>query len=58
MFRNVAGSIEISQATASIVGRTQANMAHKSEHMMPSNPNYYDSIQRLTHTLMDMGQTT
>ena len=57
MFRNVAGSIGISLATASIVERTQANMAHMAEHMTPLNPNYNDSIQRLTHTLMDMGQT-
>ena len=57
MFRNVAGSIGISLATASIVERTQANMAHMAVHMTPLNPNYNDSIQRLTHTLMDMGQT-
>jgi len=57
MFRNVAGSIGISLATASIVERTQANLAHMAVHMTPLNPNYNDSIQRLTHTLMDMGQT-
>jgi len=57
MFRNVAGSIGISLATAAIVERTQANMAHMVVHMTPLNPNYNDSIQRLTHTLMDMGQT-
>jgi DHA2 family multidrug resistance protein len=57
MFSNVAGSIGISLATVSIVERTQANMAHMSEHTTPLNPNYNDSIQRLTHTLMDMGQT-
>jgi hypothetical protein len=56
-FRNVAGAIGISLATASIVERTQANMAHMFEHMTPLNPNYNDSIQRLTHTLMEMGQT-
>ncbi len=32
-------------------------MAHMSVHMTPFNPNYNDSMQRLTHTLMDMGQT-
>jgi len=57
MFRNVAGSIGISLATAAIVERTQANMAHMAVHMTPLNQNYNDSIQRLTHTLMDMGQT-
>src|ERR1700674_4179446 len=57
MFRHVAGSIGIAPATVSIVERTQANIAHMSEHMTPLNANYNDSIQRLTHTLMDMGQT-
>lgn len=57
MFRNVAGSIGISLATASITERTQANMAHMSRNMTPLNPNYNDAIQRMTHTLMDMGQT-
>jgi DHA2 family multidrug resistance protein len=57
MFRNVAGSIGISLSTAMIVERTQANMAHMSVHMTTLNPNYNDSIQRLTRTLMDMGQT-
>jgi DHA2 family multidrug resistance protein len=50
MFSDVAGWIGISLATASIVERTQANAAHMSEHMTPLNPNYNDSIQRLTHT--------
>jgi DHA2 family multidrug resistance protein len=57
MFRHVAGSIGIAPATVSIVERTQANIAHMSEHMTPLNANYNDSIQRLTRTLMDMGQT-
>jgi DHA2 family multidrug resistance protein len=57
MFRNVAGSIGISLSTAMIVERTQANMAHMSVHMTTLNPNYNDSIQRMTRTLMDMGQT-
>ncbi len=57
MFRNVAGSIGISLATAAITERTQANLAHMSRNMTPLNPNYNDSIQRMTHTLMDMGQT-
>ncbi|MDN7177745.1 hypothetical protein M0D69_06880 [Caballeronia sp. SEWSISQ10-4 2] len=40
MFRKVAGSIEISLATASIVELTRANMTHNSEHVTPLNPNY------------------
>jgi MFS transporter, DHA2 family, multidrug resistance protein len=57
MFRNVAGSIGISLATAMIVERTQANMAHMVVHMTPLNQNYNDSVQRIARTLMDMGQT-
>jgi DHA2 family multidrug resistance protein len=57
MFRNVAGSIGISLATAMIVERTQANMAHMVVHMTPLNQNYNDSVQRIARTLMDMGQS-
>jgi MFS transporter, DHA2 family, multidrug resistance protein len=57
MFRNVAGSIGISLATAAIVERTQANMAHMVEHMTPLNQNYTDTVQRITNTLIGMGQS-
>lgn len=57
MFRNVAGSIGISLATAAITERTQANLAYMSRNMTPLNPNYNDSLHRITQTLMDMGQT-
>ncbi|KMZ11282.1 Inner membrane component of tripartite multidrug resistance system [Candidatus Burkholderia humilis] len=56
MFRNVAGSIGISLATAMIRERTQANMAYMAEHLTPLNqPN--DTVARIARTLMDTGQT-
>ncbi|VXA98259.1 Major facilitator superfamily multidrug efflux transporter [Burkholderia sp. 8Y] len=57
MFRNVAGSIGISLATAMIRERTQANMAHMVEHLTPLNQPYNDSVQHIARTLMDTGQT-
>ncbi|KMQ80911.1 Inner membrane component of tripartite multidrug resistance system [Candidatus Burkholderia pumila] len=57
MFRNIAGSIGISLATAAIRERTQANMAHMVEHMTPLNQNYSDAVARIARTLMDSGQT-
>ncbi|WP_250528029.1 DHA2 family efflux MFS transporter permease subunit [Caballeronia sp. GAWG2-1] len=57
MFRNVAGSIGISLATAMIRERTQANMAHMVEHLTPLNQPYNDAVQRIARTLMDTGQT-
>ncbi|WP_244126534.1 DHA2 family efflux MFS transporter permease subunit [Burkholderia gladioli] len=46
MFRNVAGSIGISVSTALIRERTQARMAHLSEHMSPLSQNFQDALQR------------
>ena len=57
MFRNVAGSIGISLATAMIRERTQANMAHMVEHLTPLNQPYNEAVQRIARTLMDSGQT-
>ncbi len=57
MFRNVAGSIGISLATAMIRERTQANMAHMVEHLTPLNQPYNDTVNRIARTLMDTGQT-
>ncbi|WP_244817846.1 DHA2 family efflux MFS transporter permease subunit [Caballeronia sp. Lep1P3] len=57
MFRNVAGSVGISLATAMIRERTQANMAHMVEHLTPLNQPYNDTVQRIARTLMDTGQT-
>jgi DHA2 family multidrug resistance protein len=57
MFRNVAGSVGISLATAMIRERTQANMAHMVEHLTPLNQPYNDTVQHIARTLMDTGQT-
>ncbi|RFU45272.1 DHA2 family efflux MFS transporter permease subunit [Paraburkholderia sp. DHOC27] len=51
MFRNVAGSIGISLATAMIRERTQARMAHLSVHMSTLSQNYNDTLQRTAHTI-------
>jgi DHA2 family multidrug resistance protein len=54
MFRNVAGSIGISLSTALIRERTQARMAHLSEHMSTLSQNYNDAVQRSAKTIADM----
>jgi MFS transporter, DHA2 family, multidrug resistance protein len=54
MFRNVAGSIGISLATAMIRERTQARMAHLSVHMSTLSQNYNDTLQRNAHTIAGM----
>ena len=54
MFRNVAGSIGISLATALIRERTQARMAHLSVHMTTLSQNYNDTLQRTAHTIAGM----
>ncbi|MGA7780752.1 MAG: DHA2 family efflux MFS transporter permease subunit [Paraburkholderia sp.] len=54
MFRNVAGSIGISVATALIRQRTQARMAHLSVHMTTFSQNYNDTLQRTAHTIAGM----
>jgi DHA2 family multidrug resistance protein len=54
MFRNVAGSIGISLSTALIRERTQARMAHLSEHMSTLSQNYNDTLQRTAHTIAGM----
>ena len=55
MFRNVAGSIGISAATAMVTERTQVRTAHLSEHLNPFNQAYNDTIQRSANTLLGMG---
>src|ERR1700761_7968458 len=54
MFRNVAGSIGISVSTALIRERTQARMAHLSEHMSTLSQNYNDAVQRSAQTIAEM----
>ena len=57
MFRNVAGSIGISLATAAITERTQVNMAHMVGHMSTLNANYNNTVQRIEQAYMNLGQT-
>ena len=54
MFRNVAGSIGISLSTAMVRERTQARMAHLSEHMSTFSQNFNDAVQRGAKTIVDM----
>lgn len=56
MFRNLAGSIGISLATAMVTQRTQVRMAHLQSHLTDTDPGYVDTLVRNTRTLMTMGQ--
>jgi DHA2 family multidrug resistance protein len=56
MFRNVAGSIGISAATALVTTRTQVRMAHLVTHLTPLDQPYVDTVQRNAQTLMSMGR--
>ena len=56
MLRNVAGSIGISLATASITERTQAHQTYLAEHLNPFNPAFNDYLAQTEHTLLSMGR--
>jgi len=53
MFRNVAGSIGISLATAGIRERMQVRMANMAEHMSPLSQQYQETVQRIGQALRD-----
>ncbi|CAM3488137.1 EmrB/QacA family drug resistance transporter [Bordetella sputigena] len=53
MFRNIAGSIGISLATAGIRERTQVRMAHLSHNMTPLYQPYQDTLDRVAQALHD-----
>ena len=55
MFRNVAGSIGISLATAEVTERTQVRTAHLVTHLDTFNPAYNQLIQRTQQSLVSMG---
>ena len=55
MFRNVAGSIGISLATALVTQRTQANMAHLVQYMTPLYQPYNAALAQIENALRDMG---
>jgi DHA2 family multidrug resistance protein len=55
MFRNVAGSIGISLATAMITTRTQVRRAYLSQHLTPLNQAYNTKVAQLTQGLRGLG---
>jgi DHA2 family multidrug resistance protein len=57
MFRNVAGSIGISVATAAVTGRTQVRMAHLAPHLTPLDQPYVQLLHQDTQTLIAQGQS-
>ena len=56
MFRNVAGSVGISAATAMVTERTQVRMSHLSQHLNPFNQAYIEAVQRSATTLLGLGR--
>jgi DHA2 family multidrug resistance protein len=57
MFRNIAGSIGISLATAMVTTRTQVRMAHLVTHLTPLDQPYVTTLQRDTQTLVALGHS-
>ena len=55
MFRNLAGSIGISAATALITERTQVRTAHLIDHLTPFDQPYNDLVNRSAQELMTLG---
>ncbi len=55
MFRNVAGSIGISAATALVTTRTQVRMAHLVPHLTPFDQPYLDLVARNKQALLGLG---
>ena len=55
MFRNVAGSIGISAATAMVTERTQVRMAHLVPHLTPFDQPYLDLVARNKQALLNLG---
>ena len=55
MFRNVAGSIGISLATAMITQRSQVRRAYLSEHLTPLSQAYNDKVAQLSHSIAGLG---
>ncbi len=51
MFRNVAGSVGISLATATITSRTQTHMAYLGAHLTPSDWRYQLTISQLAQAI-------
>jgi MFS transporter, DHA2 family, multidrug resistance protein len=56
MFRNIAGSVGISLATAMVQERTQVHRAYLSEHLTPLDPNYLALREQYQGTLRGLGR--
>ncbi len=57
MFRNVAGSIGISLATAQVTERTQVRTAHLVDHLTPYNQGYNDLVSANTNAFVALGHS-
>ena len=55
MFRNLAGSIGISAATALVTERTQVRTAHLVDNLNPFNQQYNQLVARQAHTMLSQG---
>ena len=55
MFRNLAGSIGISAATAFVTERTQVRTAHLVDNLNPFNQQYNQLVARQAHTMLSQG---
>jgi DHA2 family multidrug resistance protein len=55
MFRNLAGSIGISAATALVTERTQVRTAHLIDNLNPFNQQYIQLVARQAHTMLSQG---
>lgn len=53
MFRNVAGSIGISLATAGVTERTQAHSAHMAHNMSPLNEQFNQAVSKSAEAIRD-----
>lgn len=54
MFRNVAGSIGISLATAGVTERTQAHSAHMAHNMSPLNEQFNQAVSKSAEAIRDL----
>ena len=58
MFRNIAGSIGISLASAEITERTQAHSAHMVAHLTPFDRNYVATLAQVKQALVNLGHSS
>ena len=58
MFRNIAGSIGISLASAEITERTQVHSAHLSAHLTPFDPGYVSTLTHAKQAFINLGHSS